>query len=307
MKNYGRSSKLLLAEKDIPDLHFDIAETKEKGKPSESADVMEIINVDTKESAQNSDSREHSKNLLESVAGGALHRMNQHGNVEKTTGPKLVKGTSEYRELSQESQSSEHLEETPRKLVKGTFSRDTHLQHSESREHSQNSRIKQVGAEIGNVKVTVNAKDDKNSAVGSDFLEDSQNSLPSGEHEMDKGEANVSFDDSDGQCLAMASKFRELSPNSGVETECSEGTQKKQHTKPVCINEPSEYSWDSLGGVGSNVSVPSFSWFKSMSQIVELTATWQQDKVEGNPTGASTASNAKTNTNPVHTEFNFFL
>ena len=43
-----------------------------------------------------------------------------------------------------------------------------------------------------------------------------------------------------------------------------------------------------------------------MSQIVGLTATWQ-DEVEGNPTGAGTASNAKINTNPVHTEFNFFL
>ena len=64
---------------------------------------------------------------------------------------------------------------------------------------------------------------------------------------------------------------------------------------------------DSLRGVGSNVSVPRFSWFKSMSQIVGLTATWQQDKVEGNPMGANTASNAKTNSNPVHTEFNFFL
>ena len=56
LKNYGRSSKLLLAEKDIPDLHFDVTETKEKGKPSEKADVMEIVNVDTNESAQNSDS-----------------------------------------------------------------------------------------------------------------------------------------------------------------------------------------------------------------------------------------------------------
>ena len=118
--------------------------------------------------------------------------------------------------------------------------------------------------------------------------------------------ANVSFGDRDDQCLVMASKFRELSPNSRVEMECSEGTQKKQHTKPVCIGQPSEYLRDSLGGVGNNVSVPSFSWFKSMSQIVGLTATWQ-DKVEGNPTGAGIASNAKINTNPVHTEFNFFL
>ena len=55
LKNYGRSSKLLLAEKDIPDLHFDEADAKEKNKPLERVDVMEIMNVDTKESAQNSD------------------------------------------------------------------------------------------------------------------------------------------------------------------------------------------------------------------------------------------------------------
>ena len=115
LKNYGRSSKLLLAEKDIPDLHFDISETKEKGKPLERADVMEIMNVDTKESAQNSDSREHSRNLLESVAGGALDRMNQYGNMEKTIGAKLLKGTSEYRELSQKSWRSD--KETSTKIV----------------------------------------------------------------------------------------------------------------------------------------------------------------------------------------------
>ena len=83
------------------------------------------------------------------------------------------------------------------------------------------------------------------------------------------------------------------------------GRQKKQQTRPVCVGKPSEYSRDSLG-VGNKVSVPSLSWFKSMSQIVGLTATWQ-DKVEGNPMAAGTTSNAKVNTNPVHTEFNFFL
>ena len=216
--------------------------------------------------------------------------------------PELHSKTGEYREHSQKSRSSENVEETLRKSVKQTFSRDTHLQHSDFPEHSQNSRIKQVGT----VEATVSAEDTKHSAASSNFPEDSQNSLPSGECEMDNGEANVSFGDRDGQCLVTVSKFRELSPNSWVEMGCSEGTQKKQHTKPVCISEPSEYSRDSLRGVGSNVSVPSFSWFKSMSQIVGLTATWQ-DKVEGNPMGASTASNAKINTNPVHTEFNFFL
>ena len=57
LKDYGRSSKLLLAEKDIPDLHFDEVDAKEKGESSERTDVMEIIDV------------EHSKNSLESVAG----------------------------------------------------------------------------------------------------------------------------------------------------------------------------------------------------------------------------------------------
>ena len=203
---------------------------------------MEIMNVDTKESVQNSNYAEHSRNLLKSVACGALHQSNQHGNVEKTIGAKLLKETSEYRELSQELRSSEHLEETPRKPMKQTFSRDTHLQHSESREHCQNSRIKEVRAEIGNVKVTVSAKDDKSSAESSDFLKDSQNLLSSGEHEMDEGEANMSFGDRDGQCLVTVSEFPELSPNSRVKTECSEGTQKKHHTKPVCIGEPREYS-----------------------------------------------------------------
>ena len=256
LKNYGRSSKLLLAEKDIPNLHFDAAGTKEKSKPSETADVMEIMNVDTKENERNSDSREHSRNSLENVAGGALDRMNQHGNVEKTIGAKLLKGTSEYRELSQESQCRENLEETSRKLVKQTFSRDMQPEHSESREHSQNSRKKHAGKDTGNIKVTVSTKDNKRPAVSSNFLEDSQNSLSSGEPELDKGKANVSSSDHDSQCLATVSEFRELSSNSRLETECSEGTQHKQNTKFVCISEPSEYSRDSLGGVGSNVSVP---------------------------------------------------
>ena len=122
---------------------------------------------------------------------------------------------------------------------------------------------------------------------------------------MDPEEVEVTFGDRDGHCSVAVSEFRELSPNSRVEMEGSEGGQKKHHIRPECSGEPSEYLRDSLG-VGNNVSVPSFSWFKSMSQIVGLTATWQ-DKVEGNPTAEGTASNAQVNTNPVHTEFNFFL
>ena len=155
------------------------------------------------------------------------------------------------------------------------------------------------------VEATASGKDAEPTAASSDFSKHSQNSLSKGEPKVDPGEVKVTFGDRDGQCLVAVSKFRELSPNSRVETESSEALQRKQHTRPVCVGKPSEYLWDSLG-VGNNVSVQSFSWFKSMSQIVGLTATWQ-GKVEGNPTAAGTASNAKVNTNPVHTEFNFFL
>ena len=43
-----------------------------------------------------------------------------------------------------------------------------------------------------------------------------------------------------------------------------------------------------------------------MSQIVGLTAAWQQSKVEGNPVGANTACNAKTNPNPVQSSTSFY-
>ena len=100
---------------------------------------------------------------------------------------------------------------------------------------------------------------------------------------MDTGGVNVSFSVPNSQCLTAASEFREVSSNSQVESECSQGTHHEQNVKTVCISEPSELSRDLLGGVGSNVSVPKFSWFKSMSQIVGLTVAWQQNKVEGIP------------------------
>ena len=174
-----------------------------------------------------------------------------------------------------------------------------HLQHSKCRKHSQNSQIQESVGEA----VTVSANDTRCSAPSSDFPEHSQNSLSRSESETDNEEPNVSLGDRDGLCSVLISEFRELSLNPRVLEETSEGS--FQRTKPVCLGEPSEYLRDSPG-VGNNVSVPSFSWFKSMSQIVGLTATLQ-DKVEGNPTGANTAGNAKVNISPVHIEFNFFL
>ena len=76
-------------------------DAKEKNKPSERTDVMEIINADTQESAQNSDFREHSRNLLESTAGKAQEKVSERRGVKKTMDPELHSKTSEYREHSQ--------------------------------------------------------------------------------------------------------------------------------------------------------------------------------------------------------------
>ena len=305
VKNYGRSSKLLLAEKDIPDLHFDIKDKKGKGDSSEQTEVMETIDVTTGGMTPlNIDFREHSRNSLENAAGEELQLVGEQRSQKQMLDSELPSNTSEYSNSSRNSRNSTKLVdvETARKLVKRTISGITHPQHSECREHSQNSRIKQPGL----IEATASVEDTEPTAASSDFSKHSQNSLSNGEPKVDTVDPKVTFGDRDGQCLVTVREFRELSPNSWVETEGSEGGQQQQHTKPVCIGEPSEYSQDSLKGVGANVSVPSFSWFKSMSQIVGLTATWQ-DKVEGNPTAAGTASNAKVNTNPVRTEFNFFL
>ena len=304
IKNYGRSAKLLLAPRDIPDLQFAVAEREDKGDSSEKTDVIELMNVNIEDCVtvpRNSDFREHSRNLLQGVAGEAQVRLRDQRSLEKALDSELHSNISEYREHSQKSQDNGKPTDKESAATKGkrTFSRDMHLQHSECQEHSQNSRIQES---VG-VAVTVSAEDTKCSAPSSDFPEHSQNSLSRSERETDNEEANVSLGDRDGICSVVISEFRELSLNSRMLKETTEG--RPQRTKPVCIGEPSEYSWDSPG-VGNNVSVPSFSWLKSMSQIVGLTATLQ-DKVEGNPTGANTAGNAKVNISPVHTEFNFFL
>ena len=160
LKNYGRSSKLLLAEKDIPDLHFDIAETKEKGDSPKTSEVMEIMDVDTNGSVtapQNSDFREHSKNSLESAAGEAQKQVSGQRSVKKTMDPELHSNTSECREHSQKSRSSGKAtdEETSRNTVHQTSDRCVHPGDSENREHSQNSREKQAVKEVGHVNVTV--------------------------------------------------------------------------------------------------------------------------------------------------------
>ena len=289
IKNYGRSAKLLLAPRDIPDLQFAVAEREDKGDSPKKTDVIELMNVNIEDCVtlpRNSDFQEHSRNSLQGVAGEAQVLLQDQRSLETALDSKLQSSISEYREHSQKSQDNEKTtdKDSAATKVKRKFSRDMHLQHSGCREHSRNLRIQES---VG-VAVTVSAEDTKCSAPSSDFPEHSQNSLSRRERETDNEDENMSFGDRDGLCAVVISKFRELSPNSRVLKETTEG--RPQHTSTVCVSEPSEYSRDSLG-VGNNVSVPSFSWLKSMSQIVGLTATLQ-DKVEGNPVGANTAGNA---------------
>ena len=134
VKNYGRSSKLLLAEKDIPDLHFDIKELKEKGDSSEQTEVMEIIDVTTGGMTPlNINFREHSRNSLENAAGEELQLVGEQRSQKQALDSELHSKVSEYREHSQKSRDNGKptAAETARKLLKRMLNRNTHPQHSE--------------------------------------------------------------------------------------------------------------------------------------------------------------------------------
>ena len=123
VKNYGRSTKLLLAPKDIPDLHFDVTDKKEKGDSPKRTEVIEIMDVNTEDSVtapQNSDFREHSRNSQENAAGEALELVSEQNSVRQALDSELCSNASKYREHSQKLWNSGKLTdvETPRKLVK---------------------------------------------------------------------------------------------------------------------------------------------------------------------------------------------
>ena len=123
LKNYGRSTKLLLAPKNIPDLHFHETDVKEKGDSSEKTEVVEIMDVNTEDcvtAPRNSNFQEHSRNSLENAAGEALELVSEQKSVKQVLDSELRSNTSEYREHSQKSQNSGKPTdvEMPRKLVK---------------------------------------------------------------------------------------------------------------------------------------------------------------------------------------------
>ena len=206
VKNYGRSSKLLLAEKDIPDLYFDIKDRKDKGASSELTEVMEIIDVITGGMTPlNIDFQEHSRNSLENAAGEELQLVGEQRSQKQTLDLELHSKVRECREHSQKSWNNGKptAGEMARKLVKQTLNRNTHPQHSKCQEHSQNSQIKQPGLK----EVTANNDDAEPTAASSDFSKHSQNSLSNGEPKVDPVDPKVTFGDRDGQCLVTVSEF----------------------------------------------------------------------------------------------------
>ena len=85
LKNYGRTTKLLLAQKDIPDLHLNVRRNDEGDfqenccEPPEGTEVVEVMESSSLEVAQgghvtdmSSNYWEHSRNSLLDEAGGAL-------------------------------------------------------------------------------------------------------------------------------------------------------------------------------------------------------------------------------------------
>ena len=228
--------------------------------------MMEIIDVTTGGMTPlNIDFREHSRNLLENAAGEELQLVGEQRSQKQVLDSELHNKVSKYREHSQKSRDNGKptAAEMARKLVKRTLNRNTHPQHSECQEHSQNSRIKQPGLE----EVTANNEDAEPTAASSDFSKHSQNSLSNGEPKVGPGEAKVTFGDRDGQFLVTVSEFRELSPNSRVETEGSEDREKKHEITHVCSGEPSEYSWDSLG-VGNMYQFHVFHGLKACRKLL---------------------------------------
>ena len=86
---------MLLAPRDIPDLHFAVTEREGEGDSPEKTDVIELMNVNTEDCCpRNSDFREHSRNSLEGVAGEAQVQLRDQRSARKGVGFRIGKTIS---------------------------------------------------------------------------------------------------------------------------------------------------------------------------------------------------------------------
>ena len=155
LKNYGRSSKLLLAEKDIPDLYFHVTEVKEEGDSVKKTEVMEIM--------------DDSRNSLEKAAGETLELVSEQKSVKEMLDSELASNTSKCREHSQNSRIKQPG------LVEATASvedAEPTAASSDFSKHSQNSLLKsEPKVDPGEAKVTFGDRDGQCLVTVSEFRE----------------------------------------------------------------------------------------------------------------------------------------
>ena len=137
LQNYGRSSKMLIAAKDIPNLQFNVDKTEDtsefqehsKNSPEGAGEVMDCeysrnllssaalrgttpeemteIMFDTNLQEINSENCKHSKNSLSSAAGVTLHLAFTEKTAKRTFNTDLQEKPSEYSKCLRELQGSE--------------------------------------------------------------------------------------------------------------------------------------------------------------------------------------------------------
>ena len=160
LQNYGRSSKLLIAAKDIPDLQFNVGKTESGSEFREhlenslegTGEVVEVMETEVSFQTvsdkfsvmpQDSDYREHSQNSLDNAAGVTLELLMLKEAVQVHHNTKDQETSSEYRECSHNLWSSgvcvaaELMKETAAERIYGVGL----VKDSKYRECSQNSRV----------------------------------------------------------------------------------------------------------------------------------------------------------------------
>ena len=293
---YGRSSKILLQQKDIPDLKFTtgklgvISKGQEDSENLQEEDDEVVENIETALNNRNhinksfttlhhSEFRKHSQNLLNKTAGVALQLL--------STG-KIVQLTERQCDTSRE-----------------------------SGKHSRNSLNGTAGVELKRLIMNKTVQLDRGDSLCDIFRKVSEHSRNSQATKSvgipRRAEENLEEVWSEQQ-LGEISEIEEHSPKSRVNLytkEVGDEFQMVEHSKVTTLKEANgesnKPSQNSLEPKGKNVSVPKFSWMNSMTQIVGLAAAWHQGKVEGSPVGTNSAGSPNSNKTSVHAEFNFFL
>ena len=275
LQKYSRSPKVLLAEKDIPDLHFTVNGESELPEHSQNLlnsarEVMEVMETNEcprtagkscSGSLQNSDNRKQSGDSL--------------GNVVR----KRPKG----REVGVTLENS-------RREVTGCGNEIQQMKEDRTLKHSLNRSSGVAGIEL-----QVAERSGESRELSQNSIRVKDGSCPQIHQRSDHEGEGEQGPDKNSEC-------GEYSPVSRPMTSAEEKVR-----RTIGGDDSSKFSHESSKSVGNNVSVPGITWFKSVSKLVGLTAAWQSSKVEGCPMGVNTAGSPKANNSSVHTEFNFFL